>query len=141
MLRTNSKAVITKIHEWIVENGCSDDDYEDMPIPQGNSGEWTIEQFDELATWILKTAASEKFYSHYKSRFDMFHDWAQGLPRALNTADYHYCHPAIDILGDILEETPVERNRFTEEEAIRQMDWLVFRELEKGERRYKNKKI
>lgn len=135
MLKTNSKKTIVKVRRWILCNAAEAGEYDNMPIPQND--EWTEEQFNELSAWILKTAESEKFYCHYPTRLDMFRDWAAGLPSALNTADYYYSHSARDVLGDILEETKAERERFTEKDALRVMDTLVFRELEKGERRFK----
>lgn len=61
--------------------------------------------------------------------FDAFEYWCSGLPYLLNTADY-YCHnSAINILGDILEETEEERSRFSELEAEKELTYLIFREI------------
>ena len=136
MLKTNSKAVTAAVRNWILDNAATEG-YDGMPKPKGTDGNWDISQFDELAVWILKTVESEKFYSRGSSPFATFRDWAQGLPHMLNTADYYYTHSAVDVLGDILQESPSEKAAYTESDAERLMDLLVFRELRKGERKVK----
>ena len=134
MLGINSKAVTAAVRNWILDNAVLEG-YDDMPKPKGTDGSWDISQFDELAVWILKTVESEKFYSQGPSPFATFRNWAQGLPHMLNTADYYYAHSAVDVLGDILQESPKERAAHTEMDAERLMDILVFHELRKGERK------
>lgn len=63
-------------------------------------------------------------YSHY----ELFKEWCQGLPSALDTC-YYYNRSAIKDLGDILEETEEERNRFTESQAGEKLTYLIYREI------------
>lgn len=50
-----------------------------------------------------------------------------GLPSFLGTYKYYYSGSAIDVLGDILEQTEEERNRYTEAEAEKCMTYLLYR--------------
>ena len=139
MLKTNSKVVTTKVRTWILNNIATYGDYNNMLEPKGEGNTYTDSQFDELASWILYKMQDEKGGLPYRSRFEQFRDWACGLPTALRTADYYVEYPAVDVVGDLLEESPKERERFSELDALRLMDLLVFRELEKGERRWSRK--
>ena len=59
---------------------------------------------------------------------DLFIDWCQGLPSALDTC-YYYNRSAIDDLATILEESDTEKSRFTEAQACEKLSRLIFREL------------
>lgn len=140
MLKTNSKQVVLKVRMWILSNIATYGDYNDMPKPKGKGNTYDESQFDELASWILYKMQDEKGGLLYHSRFEQFRDWASGLPTALHTADYYAGRPAVDFVGDLLEESPKERERFSELDSLQLTDLLVFRELEKGERRWERRK-
>lgn len=124
MLKTNSKKAIENIKKYIVDHfDCSGYDLEKEP-----------ETFPEIARFILNTCAEEKRYS-VRRYFDnmtpsqeTFIDWAQGLPGVLDTC-YYYNRSAVKDLGDILEETETERNKFSEQDAERMLSCLIYREL------------
>ena len=59
-------------------------------------------------------------------------DWMQGLPTAFPVADDIFLHSAVDFLGDLLDETEEEKQRFTEEQAEKSSVYLLYRELEKN---------
>lgn len=96
--------------------------------------------FPNVARFILSVHAKEKAYSpEYQSRKgytneQVFIDWAQGLPSVLDTL-YFYNRSAVDDLGAILEETEQEKNRYTEQQAEQLLTSLIYRELQKGERK------
>ena len=123
MLRSNSKKAIENIKKYIVDHfDCSGHDLEKEP-----------ETFPEIACFILETCWEEKRYNA-PERFekiptqDTFIDWCQGLPSVLDTC-YYYNRSAVTDLGDILEETEAERNKFSEQDAERMLSCLIYREL------------
>lgn len=59
-------------------------------------------------------------------------DWMQGLPTAFPVADDIFLHSAVDFLGDLLDETEEEKQRFTDEQAEKRSVYLLYRELEKN---------
>ena len=126
MLRTNTKAVKAKIQNYIINNFCPDDYTSDPP-----------QEFGEIAKFILQKFRSEKYsleedFRFYKTEQAAFEDWAAGLPGLLNTADYYCSNSAVDILGDILEETEQEKAKYTETEAENLLTFLIYRELKRG---------
>ena len=92
------------------------------------------EDIHEIARNILNAFESEKYYSyeyamrHNMSRLDVFEDWCRGLPSIFDCG-FVYNRSAIKDLGDILEESEAERNRFTEEQAEDLLIRLIFRTL------------
>lgn len=126
MLKTNSKKAIENIKAYIMEH-YTPYDYEDFN---------ESDDFQTVATNILDTMRKQKsgdWYNRNMSDQQRFEDWCQGLP-SLFDACYYYNRPAIDDLGDILEETAEERNRYTKEQAEKMLTALIYRELRKGER-------
>ena len=129
MLRTNTKKVRVKIQNYIIENFCPDD-YTSTP-PQ---------EFGEIGRFILQTFRKEKyslkedFIFYRNSEALAFEDWAAGLPGILNTADYYCINSAVDILGDILEETEQEKAKYTEEASEKLLTSLIYRELKGAEK-------
>ena len=128
MLRSNSKAVIEKIRQYIVDG--IDPDY------FGLSEE---PDFPTACKLILKACEDEKRYNRSRSGFETFKDWAQGLPTALNTC-YYYNVSAVNLLADWLEETESEKAKYSESEAEEMITRLIYRELTKGAAKAGSKK-
>lgn len=63
-----------------------------------------------------------------------FTDWLAGLPSVIDSADYIYDKywKCTDILGDILNQTKQERERFTNQQAMDLLSRLIYREIKKG---------
>ena len=120
MLRSNSKAVVEKIHKYIVDG--IDPEYFGLP---------EAPDFPEACKLILQACEDEKFYNRIRSGLDTFRDWAQGLPTALNTC-YYYNVSAVDLLADWLEETDSEKAKYEESAAEEMITRLIYRELIKG---------
>lgn len=119
MLRTTNKTVINKIHNYII-NGVNHEyfGFEENP------------DFKTACKLILSTCKKEKFYAN-SSGFEMFKDWAQGLPSAFDTS-YYYNISAVDLLADWMQETDNEKEKYSEREAEEKITWLLYRELKKG---------
>ena len=120
MLKTNSKKVTQKIKNWVIKNSDFRG-YDDLPVKSPSS-------FADYAANIYFIFKQER--SNYKD-FEQkaFIDWLVGLPVSLNSADYYYNNSAIDILGDILEQTSEEKNKFDAWEAGRMMSYLVYKNI------------
>lgn len=119
-LRTNSKQAKNNIRKYIME--CFDGT---------NYGIETPATFEECAHIILDTFKSEYLNGWNASRYPEsvnFREWCAGLPSILDTC-YYYNRPAVDDLARILEETPKEADRFSEDEAEKMLTNLIYREL------------
>ena len=123
MLKTNSKKAKENIQKYIVDH-FSPEGYTDTPP----------EEWREIATFIIKTFRSEKYYLmediryYHGSEITAFIDWCAGLPSVLDTC-YFYNRSAVDDLGDILEETQEERNKHTETDAEQCLTRLIYKVL------------
>lgn len=120
MLRSTNKKVLEKIQAYII-NGV-DHEYFNLEADP---------DFNTVCKLILSACQNEKQYCRYNSDFEMFKDWAQGLPTAFNTG-YYYNISAVDLLADWLEETDSEKAKFKESTAEEKITWLLYRELRKG---------
>lgn len=125
MLRTNSKKAVENIRAYIVDN-FTPEGYTDNP-PQ---------EFPKIAAFILDIFRSENIGVRYYhgNEAAAFADWCAGLPSVLDTC-YFYNRSAVDDLGAILEETEQEKARYTEQQAEQLLTSLIYRELQKGERK------
>lgn len=120
MLKTNSKEAKNRIRLWIMDH-----------FEPENYGIEKPETFKESARIILETFEKEYLYGYNmrRNRQEVFADWCYGLPSILDTTAYCYNGSAVDLLGDLLDETPEERNKYDEMEAENLMTWLIYREL------------
>lgn len=131
MLRTNSKAAREAVRAYILE----DLDYLEERYP-----ERTFETFEDAARAIWEAFEEEKPYTDQNaarrgmSRQDVFESWASGLALG-GLFLYYYNISAVDLLGDILQETPEERNKYSEQDAERLLTYLIYSEVTKAARR------
>ena len=122
MLRTNSKKAIENIRAYV------------MAIFNGENYDIeTPATFEETATIIYNTFAEEYLYEYNRRRNEqeVFTEWCAGLPSIIDTC-YYYNRPAVEDLGNILEETAEERAKYTEEDAERVLTYLIYREIKKA---------
>lgn len=122
MLRTNSKQAIANIRAYII-NGFNGENY----------GIETPDTFEEVAKFIYNTFADEYLYEYNRRRIEqeVFIEWCAGLPSVIDTC-YFYNRSAVEDLGNILEETEAERNKYTEAEAEEMLTRLIYREIRKA---------
>lgn len=119
MLRTNSKKARENVREYI--RG-------EVEYIRDSYG-LNVNTDAEIAQAILDIFRDETAGDHRRNMSEAarFEDWAQGL--ALGQLFTYYVHPAVPILGDILEETEAERSKYTEQQAENLLTRLIYREL------------
>ena len=119
MIKSNSLQARKGIREYIRENYCPDgyDEYEET------------ESLKKIAENILNCFYDEKVKLDTRRMIfeDLFLEWMAGLPTILH-ADY-FLTSAKDVLGEILDETEEERDRFTETQAEEMLTRLIWGEL------------
>ena len=130
MLRVNCKKAVENIKRYITDNfDCSE--YSEIKEPT---------TFDAIAETIYTVFHSEKRYilkpvwalkMDDMTEYEIFRDWCQGLPSILDTC-YYWNRSAIKDLGEILEETEEERNRFSESQSEEKLTQLIWREIVRG---------
>lgn len=121
MLKTNSKQARENIRKYILDRFDSSN-YNIEKEPEG---------FGEVSAFILETFRDEKTNWQKIPEVDLFADWAAGLPSVLDTC-YYYNRSAVDDLGEILNETQAERDKYSEDKAQKLLSYLIYRELLKG---------
>ena len=126
MLRTNSKIVRERIRAHIM-NGENVEEYAPKGTPHGTFEKVATAIYNDFLRWYNAGYTAQR----YRNRQAAFCDWASGLPSIFDT-DYYYNVSAVDLLGDILEETPEERARFSEEQAEEKISYLIYSELIKA---------
>ena len=125
MLRTNSKKARANVVEYIKQDaGYLEDNYE-----------YIAETDQEFLASVYGVFLSEKSYELQKNKhinqYNIFKEWAQGLAMG-GLFCYYYNRSAVDDLGDILEETEEERQRYSESEAEEMLTRLIWREVVDG---------
>ena len=122
MLKTNSKEVMNRIKKKIMYSYEAAEEY------------YTFEICKDILNmfYIEKLHLDNRYKAGRISKSDLFMDWMQGLPTAFPVADDIFLHSAVDFLGDLLDETEEEKQRFTDEQAEKRSVCLLYRELEKN---------
>lgn len=127
MRKTNSKIVIEKIRKILVD--CNN-----FAIDCGYN-------FEEVTDW---KAAGKNIYNAFYNEYlknnnrcklatsEIFYYWMSGLPTACRVSDDIFLSSAIDFLGDLLEQTSEERNKFDNEQAEKTACNIIFREITKS---------
>ena len=128
MLKTNSKKVKEKIRAYLLKSFT---DYEENPQGDRSASEVFRYIGEGIAAEKLcysKERRASRFMAFYKGSIgEVIKDYCEGLGGLFDTS--YYVRPCIDIVGDILEETKEERQRFSESEAEDLMTYLISREL------------
>lgn len=126
MLKTNSRKARENLRAYI-QNHFDCSSYTDTEP----------ETFPQMCAMIFKTFQAEKFYSmeyvkaHRMTELQVFEEWCSGLPSILDTC-YYYNRSAVDDLGDILEQTEQQRNKYSERAAEKLLTSLIYRTIKEG---------
>lgn len=124
MLKTNCKQARENIKKYIISIYDNEVDYSNCGIDT-NKTEW--EDIKETIKTIFNLEVGH-FRTRQIGQYNAFFEWCQGLPSIIDTC-YYYNRSAIKDLGDILEETEEERNKFTEQQAEEKLTHLIYKEL------------
>lgn len=127
MLKSNSKKAAENIGNYIM----ADFDYlQERAEYRGFTLD--VEDKNAVLAFIYTIFLEEKSgeFNRYRNVniYNIFRDWASGLALG-NLFCYYYNRSAVDDLGAILEETPEEKERYTESDAEEMLTRLIFREV------------
>lgn len=124
MIKTNTKKAKENIKKYIISIYDETTDYSNCGIDT-NTKNW-----DKIKENIINIFNLEvgNFRSRQIGQYNAFKEWCQGLPSIIDTC-YYYNRSAIKDLGDILEETEEERNKYSEEQAEERLTQLIYREV------------
>ena len=122
MLKSNTKKAREAVRLFIIENTNE----------EANAS--TIQEasryiFNRFTSEVFSTDQERRYFHH--SEATAFDYWLRGLPSAFHSCTY-LLNSAVDILGDILEQTEQERNRYTEDQAEKMLNYLIYSEVKKG---------
>lgn len=127
MLKTNSKKARENVRAYILTDADYIRENYGYPTETATTSEVLAKAWD-----IFR----DEYRNDYRVKrngytLDTFRSWAQGL--ALGSLFcYYYNRSAVEDLGNILEQTEEERNRFSESEAEELLTKLIHRELVKA---------
>lgn len=123
-LKTNSKALREKIRALILNTAG----YYYLSIPETSD-------FNTVSNAIMKDfhrVINARDIQIYRTWENAFIHWMQGLPGACKAAELIYLdeyYRVVDFAGDLLEQSPAERAKYTQEQAADLITKLIYREL------------
>lgn len=126
MLKTNSKAAKNKIAQYILDHFQPYD--EDTTTTQYN-----FSDINDVCLYIWDKFIDIEYASPSQRRFygfsvqTAFDNWLRGLPSILNPSYLYSCPDAVTTVGDILEQTAEERNKYTEQQAENLMNYMIYK--------------
>lgn len=116
MLKTNSRQAKENLKSYIMTSWNLEAEQ------QGRTWEETQEDIKE--SFYFQAYRSE--YERKQNKQEAFKNWLSGLPHGLG--DFFLCQ-AVEDLGNILEQTEAERNKYTEDQASESLAYLIYREV------------
>ena len=128
MIKSNSKEAKNNIKNYIVRIYNTDNDRDGLQEVTENP---TIEDFEAIAKNIYTCFIDEAYYNYNKMRYseqEAFSGWCSGLCGTIHTSDY-YLGDAVEVLGNILEETEEEKAKYTQSQAEKMINYLIYREI------------
>lgn len=140
MLRTNSKDAQRNARNYILSGFEPYDERAQELIDEYTEANPKRDGFEAVARYILQVFRAELFSGnqiryYHGDEYTAFLDWVAGLPSVIDTC-CHYNRSAVEDVADILEETADEANKYSEEQAEKLLDWLIYRELVSAESKY-----
>ena len=125
MLKTNSEKAIENVRAYI----CEDSEYLNECAEYDGV---TLTTAADFAAYAYRLFTEQKRGDKRRlSTYALFEEWASGLALG-GMFDYYYRPTAKRILGDILEESEAERDKYTEAQAESLLTLLIFREMQKA---------
>lgn len=125
MLKTNCKIVKERIRAYIL----SAENVEEF-APEGTPNETYTDKARAIYADFMRyyDGDNRNHGRNPRNYQEAFEEWAAGLPAIIDTC-YYYNVSAVDLLGDILEETAEERAKYTESDAEHLLTYLIYREI------------
>jgi len=125
MLKTNSKKARENVREYI--RGEAEYIRDSYGL--------NVNTDAEIARAIQDIFRDETAGDHRRNMSEAarFEDWAQGLALG-GMFLYYYNVSAVDLLGDILQETETERSKYSEEQAEKLLTRLIYAEIDRAAR-------
>ena len=120
MLKTNSKIAREGVRAWI-RNCYSPEGYDEAPAQDGS--------IIEICRFIYSEFMYEYGNHHRGNLQELFIDWQRGLPTILDAGCFYGSISSVMVVGDILEETIAERERYTEEQASILLCKMIYIEI------------
>ena len=118
MVKTNSKFAREKTRQWVL--ACySPEGYDNAPVAG----------YKPICNFILSEFHLEYGNHHRGNLQDLFIEWQRGLPTICDCGCFYGEVSSIAIVGNILDETIAERERYTEEQASILLCKMVYMEL------------
>lgn len=119
MLKTNSKKLKVKIEDYL-KDGWNDYILDNPELANLEYKEGIKKIFE-----IEKPKKNIYGQIIYKNNYERFKDWMGGLCSAIYS-NYYYNISAVDLVGDLLEQTQEERNKYNESQAEELMTRLLY---------------
>lgn len=116
MLKTNSKKAQKNLLNYVVSN-----------LSEYAADGYNLEVTENNAYNIIDTMFHEEYYGYTREHFFRF---ASSLSCG-NVFDY-FLHDAVNVLGEILEETESEKSRFTETQAENLLTSMIYNNVLKS---------
>lgn len=143
MIRSNSKKAMENIRKYIIDNsdfsGFTRKEFYFANLEDLKEGAG-LEIFPEIAKGIYNIFEYEYLVNNnYRAKYsnqELFSEWCSGLPGVLDTC-YYYRYDPIDIIADILEMTPGEKETYSKKyqddlKNCQYLDYLIYREIIKA---------
>lgn len=125
MLKTNCKIVNDRIKAFILSayNTDTESEYSESEIQILDTKNGT--DIKSVCKNIYNVFRAEKAYENESQQ--TFSYWISGLCFPLG-GDWWLRYSALDILTDILEYTPAEKEKYSDDfQACKFLDWLIYR--------------
>lgn len=122
MIKSNSKQAKNNIRNYVSKIYTGE---------ETDNGLVRFQTFEYQARHINEVFEKEMCigYNKNRNRQSVFYDWCAGLCGVIDTADYFCYNSAVDVLGDILEQTTAEREKYTRYDAEKMLTYLIYREI------------
>lgn len=142
-LRTNSKQAKANLWQYI-RAYMLDELEEGREYAESNGEPFEYDDSNKgIANYILDRFTDEYLFNYNRQKlnagrasyYDLFESWAQGLALGAMFC-YYYNREAVQDVAQILEETPAEAGKFTEEQAEQFLTRYIFDTIRKETGRY-----
>lgn len=125
MLRTNSKIVQQRIQDYILAHFRPYDEDTDNPAYDYNNIGCVCQYIWDTFLHVTYSSPNERAFFN-NNIYAAFEYWLSGLPGVLDPRYYYTSPTAVDTLGDILEQTAEQRNKYSEMDAEKCLTRLIF---------------